>query len=195
VNEDEAVFDQENAEQCLVSSRVLPICPLSILNSHPKYSLNFWTLSVTNFLMIMRHQLSACVSPAEITNIQLWVKYDSKQNRVRFEDSSCDFNKNVYATLVLSSIILLMFFIAVQVVSTEAAKKKLAEEAKSRNQPLPMSTVGFANPRQTEDQTNTLPLTARQRVRVYDTQLVFRHAPRGNGLRFHVYLLFIKHSH
>ena len=36
-----------------------------------------------------------------------------------FENSSCDFNKNVYTVLVLASVVLLMFFVAVQVVKNE----------------------------------------------------------------------------
>jgi hypothetical protein len=58
VSEDESVSDQEtlNSVWCLL---VCPqIRPLSVLNCHPKYSLNFWALSVTNFLRIMRYQLS-----------------------------------------------------------------------------------------------------------------------------------------
>jgi len=121
------------------------------------------------------------VSPAENTDMQLWVKYDPKQNRVRFEDSSCDFNKNVYTTLVLSSIILLMFFIAVQVVAAEAAKRKLEEDAK--NQTGPAATVGFVSP---PTESNTKALTSSQRVGVHDAQLVFRHGSRLSDLRFGV---------
>jgi hypothetical protein len=125
------------------------------------------------------------VSPAENTNMQLWVKYDSKQNRVRFEDSSCDFNKNVYTTLVLSSIILLMFFIAVQVVVVEAAKRQTEEDAKDKTS-VSGATVGFVSAKQTSDATNTRALTDNQRVSVHHAQLFFRHTPQVSNLRFNV---------
>ena len=55
-------------------------------------------------------------SPAESTEVDLWLSYDTKHELIVFEDSTCDYNRNVYKLLVLSSIILLMFFIGVQVV-------------------------------------------------------------------------------
>jgi hypothetical protein len=57
------------------------------------------------------------VSPADETDMDMWLSYDTKLNKIRFEDSTCDLNRNVYTTLVLASLVLLMFFIAVQVVA------------------------------------------------------------------------------
>ena len=64
------------------------------------------------------------VSPADEQDMDLWLSYDTQLNRIRFEDSTCDFNKNVYTALILCSIVLLMFFIAVQVVSDVESKNK-----------------------------------------------------------------------
>ena len=55
-------------------------------------------------------------SPAESTEVDLWLSYDTTNELIVFEDSTCDYNRNVYTLLVLSSMILLMFFIGVQVV-------------------------------------------------------------------------------
>jgi hypothetical protein len=55
-------------------------------------------------------------SPAESTEVDLWLSYNTKHKLIVFEDSTCNYNRNVYTLLVLSSIILLMFFIGVQVV-------------------------------------------------------------------------------
>ncbi len=59
--------------------------------------------------------LGGAASPAESTEVDLWLSYDTKHERIVFEDSTCDYNRNVYTLLVLSSIVLLMFFIGVQV--------------------------------------------------------------------------------
>lgn len=57
------------------------------------------------------------VAPADENDMDMWLSYDTKLNKIRFEDSTCDFNRNVYTTLVLASLVLLMFFIAVQMVA------------------------------------------------------------------------------
>ena len=62
-----------------------------------------------------------CASRADSSDMELWLSYDTKHNKIVFEDSACDYNKNVYTGLVLSSIVLLMFFIAVQVLKNEEA--------------------------------------------------------------------------
>ncbi len=54
------------------------------------------------------------VSPADESDVDMWLSYDTKLNKIRFEDSTCELNRNVYTTLVLASLVLLMFFIAVQ---------------------------------------------------------------------------------
>jgi hypothetical protein len=86
------------------------------------------------------------VSPADEQDMELWLSYDTTVNRVRFEDSTCDFNKNVYTALVLCSIVLLMFFIAVQVVKdTEHESKEQVTDAKqATHQPSKVTAaVGF----------------------------------------------------
>lgn len=79
-------------------------------------------------------------SPAESTEVDLWLSYDTTNERIVFEDSTCDYNRNVYTLLVLSSIVLLMFFIGVQVVKNDETERKMAaleKEAKDaqRSQP------------------------------------------------------------
>jgi len=60
-----------------------------------------------------------CASRTDSSEMELWLSYDTKHNKIVFENSSCDFNKNVYTVLVLASVVLLMFFVAVQVVKNE----------------------------------------------------------------------------
>jgi hypothetical protein len=77
------------------------------------------------------------VSPADETDTDMWLSYDTKLNKIRFEDSTCDFNRNVYTTLVLASLVLLMFFIAVQVV----AETEVSSAAPVVSVAVPVATV------------------------------------------------------
>jgi hypothetical protein len=38
-------------------------------------------------------------SPAESTGVDLWLSYDKTHERIVFEDSTCDYNRNVYTLL------------------------------------------------------------------------------------------------
>jgi hypothetical protein len=91
-------------------------------------------------------------SPTDSTDVELWLSYDTKNNVIVFEDSTCDYNNNVYTLLVLSSIVLLMFFIGVQVVRNEETDRKLKKmdtelkEAQSALPVLPPSTQLLTRP-------------------------------------------------
>jgi hypothetical protein len=81
-------------------------------------------------------------SPAESTRVDLWLSYDKTHERIVFEDSTCDYNRNVYTLLVLSSIVLLMFFVGVQVVKNDETERKMAaleQQVKDTQSSLPMS--------------------------------------------------------
>ena len=81
-------------------------------------------------------------SPAESTEVDLWLSYDKTHERIVFEDSTCDYNRNVYTLLVLSSIVLLMFFVGVQVVKNDETERKMAaleQQVKDTQRSLPMS--------------------------------------------------------
>jgi hypothetical protein len=67
------------------------------------------------------------VSPADEEDMDMWLSYDTKLNKIRFEDSTCDFDRNVYTTLVLSTLALLMFFIAVSLVTDTDKPVEVAE--------------------------------------------------------------------
>lgn len=95
-----------------------------------------------------------CASRADSSDMELWLSYDTKHNKIVFEDSTCDYNKNVYTGLVLSSIVLLMFFIAVQVLkneesanTTKAMQAQIAQleaEAAARVAAQPQQALGTA---------------------------------------------------
>lgn len=80
------------------------------------------------------------VSPADESDMDMWLSYDTKLNKIRFEDSTCDLNRNVYTTLVLASLTLLMFFIAVQMVqeTQEQHAAPVASSSVSDNPPIMM---------------------------------------------------------
>jgi hypothetical protein len=100
-------------------------------------------------------------SPAESTEVDLWLSYDKTHERIVFEDSTCDYNRNVYTLLVLSSIVLLMFFVGVQVVKNDETERNITSLQKElketkRSHPLqsrspedmsyrPLRTVNLAN--------------------------------------------------
>ena len=44
-----------------------------------------------------------------------WINYDTQNDKLYLEDSACEINRDVYTTLLLFSILLLIFFIGVQV--------------------------------------------------------------------------------
>ena len=57
------------------------------------------------------------VSPADESDTAMWLSYDAKLNKIRFEESECELNRNVYTTLILASLVLLMFFVAISVIA------------------------------------------------------------------------------
>jgi len=65
-------------------------------------------------------------APSASTEVDLWLSYDTKHEKIVFEDSTCAYNRNVYTLLVLSSIVLLMFFIGVQVAKKDETEQRLA---------------------------------------------------------------------
>lgn len=83
-------------------------------------------------------------SPAESTEVDLWLSYDKTHERIVFEDSTCDYNRNVYTLLLMSSIVLLMFFVGVQVVKNDETERKMAamdKEVKDAQRSHPMSVT------------------------------------------------------
>lgn len=83
-------------------------------------------------------------APSASTEVDLWLTYDTKHDKIVFEDSACNYNRNVYTLLVLSSIVLLMFFVGVQVVKNDAAEQKMAaieEQLSSQPQQQPVATA------------------------------------------------------
>jgi hypothetical protein len=63
----------------------------------------------------------------------MWLSYDAKLNKIRFEESECELNRNVYTTLILASLVLLMFFVAISVVSnTDVSAARLRFQLQCR---------------------------------------------------------------
>ena len=86
-------------------------------------------------------------APSASTEVDLWLTYDTKHDKIVFEDSACNYNRNVYTLLVLSSIVLLMFFIGVQVVKNDAAEQKMAKIEKELSSQQTQPPVGMPGTR------------------------------------------------
>lgn len=61
-------------------------------------------------------------SEHELLDEHLSLEYDSTLERMSLRDSACAVNKTVYSTIVLASIALVVFFIAMQVIEVEKEK-------------------------------------------------------------------------
>lgn len=134
---------------------------VSVQAQGPKLSVSMPQSSVERLLVFAFFGRSA--SPSDSTDVEVWLSYDAKHDMIVFEDSTCDYNKNVYTLLVLSSIVLLMFFIGVQVVKNEETDrkcKKMDTELKEAQSAHALSaTPGLSgNPRLLERQMRTVNL-------------------------------------
>ena len=83
----------------------------------PAESEHLYKLLVYAFLGRILHEEQSNSANSADYNTNKWMMFDSNTRTFQFQQSMCDFNKNIYTTLVLSSISLLMFFIGVQVLS------------------------------------------------------------------------------
>lgn len=66
--------------------------------------------------------LGRSVAPGDGQRGPYGLRYDPRGRTVTLEDSACEFHKGVYTFLVLCSVLLLMFFIGVQVVRDQGTK-------------------------------------------------------------------------
>ena len=83
----------------------------------PAESEHLYKLLVYAFLGRILHEEQSNSANSADYNTNKWMMFDSNTRTFEFQQSMCDFNKNIYTALVLSSISLLMFFIGVQVAS------------------------------------------------------------------------------
>ena len=88
--------------------------------SIPTENEDLYKLLVYSFLGRILHEEQ---SKSADYNTNKWMMFDSNSGTFQFQQSMCDFNKNIYTTLVLASISLLMFFIGVQVVAEKKSKQ------------------------------------------------------------------------
>ena len=88
--------------------------------SIPTENEHLYKLLVYSFLGRILHEEQ---SKSADYNTNKWMMFDSNTRTFQFQQSMCDFNKNIYTTLVLASISLLMFFIGVQVVAEKKSKQ------------------------------------------------------------------------
>ncbi len=88
--------------------------------SIPTENEHLYKLLVYSFLGRILHEEQ---SKSADYNTNKWMMFDSNSGTFQFQQSMCDFNKNIYTTLVLASISLLMFFIGVQVVAEKKSKQ------------------------------------------------------------------------
>ena len=102
----------------LLESNSVQVNGSHLMFSIPTENEHLYKLLVYSFLGRILHEEQ---SQSDDYNTNKWMMFDSNSGTFQFQQSMCDFNKNIYTTLVLASISLLMFFIGVQV---SAEKKK-----------------------------------------------------------------------
>jgi hypothetical protein len=105
------------------------------------FSLSNETLDVVSMTVFafMGRSIATDSSMSEATR---WVSYDIHRDEFYLEDSACEINRDVYTTLLLASIVILVFFIAVQVQRDDTEKQhKEADSPADSAAPAPPDTV------------------------------------------------------
>lgn len=70
----------------------------------------------------------AVASDDGLVGEHLSLEYDSAEDKISVRDSACSMDKTIYSTIILASITLLIFFIAVQVVEAEKRQEARKEQ-------------------------------------------------------------------
>ena len=104
----------------LLESNSVQVNGSHLMFSIPTENEHLYKLLVYSFLGRILHEEQ---SQSDDYNTNKWMMFDSNRGTFQFQQSMCDFNKNIYTTLVLASISLLMFFIGVQVVAEKKSKQ------------------------------------------------------------------------
>ena len=104
----------------LLESNSVQVNGSHLMFSIPTENEHLYKLLVYSFLGRILHEEQ---SQSDDYNTNKWMMFDSNSGTFQFQQSMCDFNKNIYTTLVLASISLLMFFIGVQVVAEKKSKQ------------------------------------------------------------------------
>ena len=155
----------------LLESNSVQVNGSHLMFSIPTENEHLYKLLVYSFLGRILHEEQ---SQSADYNTNKWMMYNSNSGTFQFQQSMCDFNKNIYTTLVLASISLLMFFIGVQVVAEKKSKQ---------------ATNAMGVQDLTEDSVTPLGLRARvfEPVTAHGCadKLVFRQMPRAN-MRFNL---------
>ena len=135
----------------LLESNSVQVNGSHLMFSIPTENEHLYKLLVYSFLGRILHEEQ---SKSADYNTNKWMMFDSNTRTFQFQQSMCDFNKNIYTTLVLASISLLMFFIGVQVVTAtkspqppllSAAPFGIASEATLARSSGPVTTYGCAD--------------------------------------------------
>lgn len=101
----------------------MPTNGLTTNDTHVTFSFSQPNVDVTS-LSIFAFLGRSVATDTDMRNSELWMQYDIEKDKLYFGESACNFNKDVYTTLILASIVLLIFFVAVQVSHDEAEQRK-----------------------------------------------------------------------
>jgi hypothetical protein len=85
------------------------------------FSLSNETLDVVS-MTIFAFMGRSVATDSSMSDVTKWVSYDIRRDEFFLQDSACEINKDVYTTLLLASIVILVFFIGVQVRRDDAEK-------------------------------------------------------------------------
>jgi hypothetical protein len=103
-----------------------------------------------------------------------WISYDIQNDKFYLEDSACEINRDIYTTLLLFSILLLIFFIGVQV-QNDIQQHEISEHEKVE------AGKCSAAPHSSNQKSSTTAPPGTNRTAVKETthmQLVFRNLSR-----------------
>jgi hypothetical protein len=85
------------------------------------FSLSNETLDVVS-MTIFAFMGRSVATDSSMSDVTKWVSYDIRRDEFFLQDSACEINRDVYTTLLLASIVILVFFIGVQVRRDDAEK-------------------------------------------------------------------------
>lgn len=126
------------------------------------FTLSNHTLDVAS-MSIFAFMGRSVATDASMLDATKWMSYDMHNDKFYLEDSACELNRDVYTTLLLASIVILVFFIGVQVQRDEAERRKEEEAASAVTQ----AAAGGQ------------PATGKPGTREANAQLVFRNLIRA----------------
>lgn len=127
-----------HTRQMLDPQLKLPDNGVTMTDSSLLFALSNQTLDVAS-MSIFAFMGRSVATDASMHDATKWMSYDIHNDKFYLEDSACEINRDIYTTLLLASIVILVFFIGVQVQRDEAEKRQEEEAASTTAERTPES--------------------------------------------------------